>query len=190
MKQWTLKRNICLDELHRHDGFIAQLTHCSGSACENLLSPASSFRCLDCLPHAYKCESCLVGMHVLEPFHRIEVRIIQVFTFNYASYPHNLSFAALEREILVEDDPFGHRIGGEPGTWNRYLSDPPYAPFVTCTSSTRTAFSPRKCDSATAPAPAPLPTITFKCFATVGSRARSKVRVPLSRSDVSTLSAV
>ncbi len=38
------------------------------------------------------------------PSTELRVRIIQVFTFNYASYPHNLSFAALEREILVEDD--------------------------------------------------------------------------------------
>ncbi|KLO04211.1 hypothetical protein SCHPADRAFT_840932, partial [Schizopora paradoxa] len=60
-----------LDELHRHDGFIAEQSHCGSQGCQNLVSANSWFRCLDCQPEA-KCATCVVNNHALEPFHRIE----------------------------------------------------------------------------------------------------------------------
>ncbi len=73
IKQFEVIRNTCIDELLRHDGFIAEGSHCCRLGCENLMTPASWFRCLDCLPDAAKCASCTVEEHTLHPFHRIEV---------------------------------------------------------------------------------------------------------------------
>ncbi len=73
LKQWTTIRNTVLDEIQRHDGFVVEDSYCSRVGCENVMSLSSSFRCLDCLPDAHKCISCMVKVHSLLPFHRIEV---------------------------------------------------------------------------------------------------------------------
>lgn len=83
LKQWTTIRNTCLDELHRHDGFVEEDGHCSRPGCENFMPLTSSFRCLDCLPELRKCVSCMVEAHSLLPFHRIEVSIMSWIEGSY-----------------------------------------------------------------------------------------------------------
>ncbi|KLO10990.1 hypothetical protein SCHPADRAFT_831771 [Schizopora paradoxa] len=70
LQQWTAKRNVCLDELHRLDGFIGNSEDftCSRSNCLR----DGVIRCTDCLPTEYYCDSCCVAMHALQPFHRVE----------------------------------------------------------------------------------------------------------------------
>lgn len=121
IEQWRAIRNICLDELHRHDGLISERSHCSRIGCENLMSPTSSFRCVDCLPDSHKCVSCMVDVHSLEPFHRIEVRIISYVVHTYS----NSYSPVLDRKVLGEDDSLSHGTRGSPGTWYRVLPIPP-----------------------------------------------------------------
>ncbi len=142
IKQWTAKRNICLDELHRHDGLSWSAPIALVRECENLLAPTSSFRCLDCIPHAYNCESCLVEMHLLTPFHRIEVRP----TSNVQSrilLIWNAIFTVLEQRVLVQDDSIRYRACGEPRPWRGRLVHIPNARCATYMSSTPTGSSSR-----------------------------------------------
>lgn len=73
MEEWTIRRPVLLDELHRHDGFIPPSGNLCAS-CSNTMSDRSLYyRCIDCSIRTKQCNECLVKEHSNEPFHRIEV---------------------------------------------------------------------------------------------------------------------
>lgn len=79
MEEWTALRGNVLDELHRLDGCVNDLSTFEESepscvACGEDLPPLESYRCTDCIPQPYFCKSCMVSAHLCEPFHRVEVR--------------------------------------------------------------------------------------------------------------------
>lgn len=84
MEQWIDARNICVDELMRHDANLSSSATCP--ECEEDIIDTDTFRCLDCLPIPPECEACTLKRHVLEPFHRIEVRAKITLNENDANY--------------------------------------------------------------------------------------------------------
>lgn len=79
-KEWLPYRDICLDELLRHEGLGDRSE--DEMVCEDCGAEAGSLRCADshCVGALILCEPCMIRHHARLPLHRIQVRPLTFVT--------------------------------------------------------------------------------------------------------------
>lgn len=74
-KEWLPYRDICLDEMLRHEGLGERSQN--ELSCEECGTEDDLLRCADshCVGAPFLCASCMVRQHERLPLHRIQVRL-------------------------------------------------------------------------------------------------------------------